>query len=284
MHTAATPTSTGTDQATTCEVSPVSAASRTSKAAATAAASTIRHGRRGKAGSPGDDAGLQEVDERHVHEADVDAHQRGESGRPAGRPKDRRGDQPVGGVEAEVRLVSPRGGDDEGQQEVQRAGYRDADEAEQADEADALYALRGDRRARGLGAGVRHRSCAGTWVSTASVRPRRSARPAGTKGNAEPASRRVSSDTRMGTSCSRVSSWMRAATFTASPMAVYSRRRGGPMSPTITGPLWTPMPMRSDGSPRARRSAFSAASASCMASAQRTARAAWSGWSSGAPK
>ena len=38
---------------------------------------------------------------------------------------------------------------------------------------------------------------------------------------------------------------MRDATFTASPIAVYSRRCGEPMSPTITGPLWMPIPSRS---------------------------------------
>src|SRR6266436_5790551 len=134
MHTAATPAITGTDHAATCEVSPVSVESRTSKAAPTAAASTIRH-------------------------------VRSESGRPAGRPEDRRGNQPVSGREPEVRLVGPRGGDDEGQQQVQRAGSRDADEAEQADEADAAHALRGDRLTRGLGAGVRH-AAAGAHVGS----------------------------------------------------------------------------------------------------------------------
>src|SRR5207237_3077129 len=72
---------------------------------------------------------------------------------------------PVDGVEAEVRLVGSHGRDDEGQQEVQRAGDGDADEAEQADEADAAQALRGDRLARGLGAGVRH-AAAGTHVGS----------------------------------------------------------------------------------------------------------------------
>src|SRR5207245_2887285 len=77
---------------------------------------------------------------------------------------------------------------------------------------------------------------------------------------------------------------MRAATFTASPMAVYSRRCGAPTSPTTTMPVCTPIPMRSGGSPRATRARLSAASASCMASAQCTARAAWSGCATGAPK
>src|SRR5207247_6894303 len=124
-----------------------------------------RERRAREGGIPGDDAGLQEVDERHVHETAVDAHQRGESGRPAGRPEDRRGTQPVGGGEPEVRLVGLRGGDDEGQQEVQRAGNRDADEAEQANEADAAQALRVDRLARGLGAGARH-AAAGTHIGS----------------------------------------------------------------------------------------------------------------------
>jgi N-methylhydantoinase A/oxoprolinase/acetone carboxylase beta subunit len=48
-------------------------------------------------------------------------------------------------------------------------------------------------------------------------------------------------------------------------------------------PVWTPMPMRSTGSPRAARAAFSCASSFCMASAQRTARSAWSGCATGAP-
>ena len=42
-----------------------------------------------------------------------------------------------------------------------------------------------------------------------------------------PIRRRVSSETRTGTPTALVSSSMRAATFTASPIAVYSRRRGG---------------------------------------------------------
>src|SRR5438034_6023832 len=242
-----------------------------------------RERRRREAGIPGDDARLQEVDERHVHEADVDAHQRGESGRPAGRPEDRRGDQPVGRVAAEVRLVGLHGGDDERQQEVQRAGDGDADEAEQADEADAAQALRGDRLARGLGAGVRH-AAAGTHVSTTADRPRSCAGPAGAKARASPAKRRVSSETRIGRPRVLVSSSIRAATFTASPIAVYSRRRGAPMSPTTTGPLWMPIPMRSGGSVRALRSRFRRPSSSCIASAQRTARTAWSGCATGAPK
>src|SRR5262249_18312281 len=128
------------------------------------------------------------------------------------------------------------------------------------------------RRHRGLSrragtdesSGSGRAASSGRYACTGCDRPRTRAPPAGAQSRAAPACRRVSSETRTGTPSSLVSSSMRAATLTASPIAVYSRRRGAPTSPTTTVPVCTPIPMRSSGSPRATRIRLSAASASCM--------------------
>jgi hypothetical protein len=83
-----------------------------------------------------------------------------------------------------------------------------------------------------------------------------------------------------------VSPSSRAAVFVVSPIAVYSMRRAEPTLPAITGPVCSPMPTR-NRSPDSRSPshALNAAIAGpAISCAVATARSAWSGWSSGAPK
>src|SRR3569623_1700603 len=75
----------------------------------------------------------------------------------------------------------------------------------------------------------------------------------------------------------------RDATFTESPITVYSMRLALPMLPATTSPVCMPMPNRSAGKPRALNSSLSFASASRIRTAARTARTASSGRVTGAP-
>src|SRR5262249_12650181 len=229
----------------------------------------------------------QEEDDRHVDEGD---RQSGETGQALGAhacPPDDGRCRPVGREEQEGRGDPPRDQETERDHERQKGG--DRHQAKEVDLPRAPEPFLGERAfERDTGRiGRRHHHSPtemGTKVSTGCARPASGAAVAAEKRMVSPADRRVTSDTRTGTPSTLVSSWRRAATLTASPIAVYSRRRGAPMSPTTTEPVWMPMPMRSGRWPRAARSVLSCASASCIARAQRTARAAWSGCATGAPK
>lgn len=89
----------------------------------------------------------------------------------------------------------------------------------------------------------------GVNVATASALPFTAMGGASRNANWSPSRRRVASETRMVVSWTFVRLSMREARFTVSPMAVYSRRCGAPMSPTTARPVWMPMPMRNGGSP-----------------------------------
>ena len=73
----------------------------------------------------------------------------------------------------------------------------------------------------------------------------------------------------------------REATFTQSPMTLYWRLTSEPRSPATATPELMPMPTRASSGLRA---ASCASSSRCIATAARTARAAWSGRAIGAPK
>ena len=72
---------------------------------------------------------------------------------------------------------------------------------------------------------------------------------------------------------------MRAAKFTVSPITVYSLRRGEPMLPATTSPIWMPMPIRSGHCDALLIRSL----ASSISRAAATARCAGSAASSGAP-
>ena len=71
-----------------------------------------------------------------------------------------------------------------------------------------------------------------------------------------------------------VSASTREATFTASPMAVYSMRRGEPMLPTTARPVWMPMPMARGVSPPAPSRSLMAQSRSTISRPAATAASA----------
>src|SRR5262249_55937533 len=135
----------------------------------------------------------------------------------------------------------------------------------------------------GWGAWPHPASC-GAWTRIGVARPGSSTSSPPSKPIVPSTSRRVASETRIAGRPVLVRRSIRAATFTVSPIAVNSRRLAAPTSPTTTGPECTPMPIRSAGSPRATRVALRACRLRCIASAHRTARVAWSAWSTGAPK
>jgi len=80
---------------------------------------------------------LEEEHERHVDHGDIQSDETGDPRGPLVRPEDRHGRQPVTGEEADIGLEGTRLEDDGGQEQVQRAGDRDPDEAEQAEDAGA---------------------------------------------------------------------------------------------------------------------------------------------------
>ena len=67
---------------------------------------------------------------------------------------------------------------------------------------------------------------------------------------------------------------IRPVRLTCVPTAAYFIRRFEPMLPTITSPVWTPIPISTSGNPRSRLRAFTPSIASCIARAQATARSA----------
>src|SRR5213593_1934756 len=77
---------------------------------------------------------------------------------------------------------------------------------------------------------------------------------------------------------------IRAATFTASPIAVYSFAVSLPIMPTTTGPVLMPTRMRRSLAPFARCAAPSSSIARAMSNPQRTARSGSSSCATGAPK
>ncbi len=62
---------------------------------------------------------------------------------------------------------------------------------------------------------------------------------------------RTAAVTRTSTACARVSSWTRAARFTALPMTPYSISSALPITPATTVPRWMPTPMARAGRPSA---------------------------------
>src|SRR4029077_5348067 len=74
----------------------------------------------------------------------------------------------------------------------------------------------------------------------------------------------------------------RAAVLTVSPRAVYWRRSLLPMFPTTAGPVLIPIPQLTGGSPCATSSARSAGALAIRSYAQRNARRAWAGCTTGA--
>src|SRR5207247_1500922 len=107
-------------------------------------------------------------------------------------------------------------------------------------------------------------------------------RTAGSGSSATPPSRRraVVALTRMSAPTSLVRPSMREARLTVSPTSAYESRSRLPMAPARTAPVCTPMPWLSGRA----RPVFHARSRARMSRAARTARAAWSGDGTGAPK
>ena len=64
----------------------------------------------------------------------------------------------------------------------------------------------------------------------------------------------------------------RLATFTTSPITVYSKRYGVPMFPTSTSPTWKPMRARNAGFPDFAQAIPSSLRRSCERMAARQAR------------
>ena len=82
----------------------------------------------------------------------------------------------------------------------------------------------------------------------------------------------------------RVASCRRLAILTVLPIVAKASVCSEPMSPITAGPQFTPTPICTGSSPAATRSPFHAATASTMATPQRTARWASSGLWSSTPK
>ena len=97
------------------------------------------------------------------------------------------------------------------------------------------------------------------WRSRPAAAPSMSARPHAVQ---------TSSETRMLEPSSLLSASMREATFTTSPMTVYSLRCAEPMLPTTASPAWRPMPTRVGG---ILPSATSCSTRATMSSAASTA-------------